>query len=41
MLKLRSASKDIPAFSAMANVIVRITPFATQKRMQAAMSYTG
>ena len=33
--------KDIPAFSAMANVISQNNTIATQKRMQAAMSYTA
>jgi CRP-like cAMP-binding protein len=33
--------KDIPAFSAMANVISQNYTIATQKRMQAAMSYTA
>jgi CRP-like cAMP-binding protein len=33
--------KDIPAFSAMANVISQNNTIATQKRMQTAMSYTA
>ncbi len=33
--------KDIPAFSAMANVISQNNTIASQKRMQAAMSYTA